>query len=278
MPFLSQLNKAARILFCAFLIWLFIHLFLFQALHVPTASMRPTLLEGDYILVNKTAYGPRLPITPLSLPFGGLKAFVDWIQLPYLRIPGYASVEKNDVIVFNLPTEADIPVDEKKLYVKRCVALPGETLRVDSGKVFIDGALAEIKTQGSDSLLQKKEYYNPSFFPNNSSFKWNLDFFGPLVIPKKDERIQLTVDNICLYQSVIEKYENNQVEIKNKLILINGKEATSYVFKMNYYFVLGDNRHNSIDSRIWGFVPENHLVGRASIIIHSSRGNLLSVN
>jgi signal peptidase I len=271
MKIIDYINKALRYLFFTFLIWLFIHLFMFQVMHIDSASMRNTLYEGDNIVVNKMAYGARIPITPLSLPFSGSDAFVDWIKLPYMRFFGYSHIVRNDVMVFNLPTDDKVPVDERELYVKRCVALPGDVFEMDSGRILINDELLQEKINLPNGFrVSSKKAYNPNFFPNNSRFKWNLDYFGPLTIPKKGDSVGLNINNIDLYSKIISVYEGNTLEIKKDDIYINGKKVATYTFKMNYYFVLGDNRHNSIDSRYWGFVPEDHIIGRVSMVLYSS--------
>ncbi|MES2138474.1 MAG: signal peptidase I [Bacteroidota bacterium] len=324
------MNKIIQIVFWSFIIWLFIRVFLFQTFQIHTSSMHQTLLEGDHILVNKLAYGPRIPITPLSLPFGNQHLFLDWIELPYLRIPGYSSVNRNDVIVFNFPLEDELPADERQQYVKRCVAISGDTISIIQGILFINGKeLSEtenvlfnftvtaagdeidsstskqlegfipenkfignklsafLSKKNADSILHmkniasvekntiQKENYSPKVFPNSSTVKWNIDHFGPFYIPKSGERILLNAKNLLFYKRAIEKYENNTIENKNDSIYINGKYSKTYTFKMDYYFVMGDNRYNSIDSRYWGLVPENHLIGKASFILYSSSKNPL---
>ncbi|MGQ0827650.1 MAG: signal peptidase I [Bacteroidota bacterium] len=299
-----------RILFFALITWLFIRIFLFQIFQVPTASMKKTFTEGDYIFVNKPAYGPRIPITPLSIPGGNL--YIDWIQILYLRFPGYSSVNYNDVTVFNYPLDDHLPIDKRKEYVKRCVALPGDSVEIKNGIVYINkNEIKEsenivyqytVQTNNSDNTFLKKfdgyseavpgthylfltrqdadtlrknknivsikkhtidsTVYTPAVFPNSSRIRWNMDNFGPLYIPQKEQTILLSKLNILLYSRVIEKYENNELEVRNDSVFINGCYQKIYTFKMNYYFVLGDNRYNSIDSRFWGFVPEDHLIGK----------------
>ena len=322
---MTTINKILQILFFAFIIWLFTKIFIFQTFQIYTPSMHNSMHEGDFILVNKLAYGPRFPITPLSLSWGNQHLFLDWIKLPYLRIPGYSSVKKNDIIVFNLPIPNNLPTDELTEYVKRCVGLPGDSILIDNGQVFINGEkLVEtenilfnytitsnannidsivlnklrnyapnsrftgnkhhvfISENNADSLLNlkdinfveknitPKEAYSSKYFPNNAAVKWNIDHFGPLYIPKQGDSIVLDNKNLIFYKKIIEQHENNTVENKNDSVFINRKYAKTYTFKMNYFFVLGDNRYNSIDSRYWGFVPENHLIGKASFILYSS--------
>jgi signal peptidase I len=283
--------------------------------------MHSVLNEGDYVLVNKLAYGPRIPITPLSLPFGNSKIFLDWIRIPYLRIPGYSDVKRNDVIVFNFPMEDEYPADKRKEYIKRCVAIPGDSVSIRYGKVFIGGkesatpgtvlfpyavrmekpgadlgaqfetfdaasaggtdlnlllsekdadSLRNLKqVAGVQKLLLDSSYYAPAFFPNASQVKWNADFFGPFFLPRKGDSIPLNRINFFIYKRMIETYEGNKIQLVADSVFVNGKKSGWYIFKMNYYFVLGDNRRNSIDSRFWGPVPEDHLIGRASLLLYS---------
>jgi signal peptidase I len=294
---LTWLNKLLKILFWSFVLWLFVRLFFFQGFKVPTASMNHTLKEGDYILVNKLAYGARIPITPLSIHMGGEKYFLDLLQLPYSRISGYADVQRNDIIVFNLPTENQLPVDERREYVKRCIGLPGESISIEESEVYInrshkplaapDGQLKRyaVSVKGdafprelyltasdaqhiskSDTVASTQQTYiqgySPTYFPHVPQIKWNPDNFGPLWIPKKGAKLKLDRATLPLYQRIIETDEGNVITFKDEAILINGKAESYYTFRMNYYFVMGDNRYNSIDSRFWGFVPEDHLIGK----------------
>ncbi len=296
--------------------------------------MHGTLFEGDYVVINKLAYGARLPITPLSIRFGGQKKFVDWIQLPYMRVLGFSEIKRNDVIAFNYALTDDEPIDLREEYIKRCVALPGDTLQIANSKVYVNSVLNEpaliyknykvISDRAIDTLLLKrlnifqnssttdhlnysffmsaanadslyklsyiksitlqpysKEYYHPSVFPNFGALPWNYDFFGPLYIPREGDSILLNKNNLAIYQRIIERFEAGKISFKNENVLIDDKITNYYIFKQNYYFVMGDNRYNSTDSRNWGFIPESHIIGRASFILYSkqtSGRNFLRIN
>ncbi|HRS43503.1 MAG: signal peptidase I [Tenuifilum sp.] len=339
-----------------------IRMFFIEAYTIPTSSMEKSLLVGDYLFVSKVAYGPKLPNTPISFPFVHhtlpftkyTKSFIEWPRWPYKRIAGFGQIKRNDVVVFNFPegdtvclqdqnssyyTLARIygrdyirqnydiiyrPVDKRENYIKRCVGIPGDTIQVVHGSLFVNGKEQakigkrqynyQIRTNGStinpirfeemgiarsdinynaqesvyilpltEEMLERfKTFSNVTeitrnentdstvmwklIFPHDPRYKWNEDNFGPLWIPKKGATVTLTTDNLPLYQRIIDVYENNDLRVENGTIYINGEPASSYTFKMDYYFMMGDNRHNSADSRFWGFVPEDHVVGKASFI------------
>ena len=302
--------------------WLFL-----EAFTIPTPSMEKSLLVGDFLFVSKIHYGPRTPATPLQVPLTHQKiwwtdipSYLNWIQLPQYRLPGFTKVKQNDVVVFNHPPELQYPVDLKTNYIKRCVGLPGDTLSVVDTQVYINskpidnppkmefshliitnqqikervfkeydvtdvtrdnlGYVAMMtdetaKKFGEQNFIQKiepikrtREQVNPRVYPQNTAlFPWNEDFYGPLWIPSKGATIDLNEKNIALYYDVIKNYEHNDtVRLENGKVWVDLVEVSTYTFKQNYYFMMGDNRHNSEDSRFWGFVPEDHIVGKAFFI------------
>lgn len=314
-----------------------IRTFFIEAYVIPTPSMERSLLVGDFLFVSKVNYGARTPMTPIAFPFAhhtmpliGTKAYWDGWELPYYRLPGFSTVKRNDVVVFNYPQDTinNRPVDKRENYIKRCQGEPGDTLSVVDGQVYVNGKPNptppgqemeySYKTTGVDvnpeildelhitqyeghqfyamtkesadilkgysnvknfqEVLSTKGQSDPQnpVFPHTFSprillgaipdYKWSVDNFGPIYIPKKGATVKLDSMTFPLYERCIEAYEHNKVEVKGKDIYINGQKTDTYTFKMNYYWMMGDNRHDSEDSRYWGFVPEDHIVGKALFI------------
>jgi signal peptidase I, bacterial type len=231
------LNAAVFAVVAAFLI----NTFLFQNYNVPTGSMERTILPGDFLVVSKLTYGPRLPI------------------IGY-RLPGFTDVKQNDIVVFIQPR-----TDEN--YVKRCVAIAGQTLEIKNRVMYVDGVESPLPEQGQFiGEPAPPNYIEPSIFPKYAPY--NKDNYGPIYIPKKGDTLMLNAQNYEYYRYLLE-YEGHQARLINGQVIIDGKPTTTYIVQQNYYFMIGDNRDNSLDSRFWGYVPEKNIVGSPLFIYWS---------
>jgi signal peptidase I len=376
-----------------------VHTYVMQPYTIPTSSLEKTLLVGDYLFVSKFHYGARVPTTTIATPMlhdsiptaivseKNTKSYLNKPLLPYLRIPGFQKIKRNDIVVFNWPVDTLVhwmdpskgtdfkPLDKKTNYVKRCVGIAGDTLEVRDGYVYINGkqnilpdraklqfynkvySKKGLSTQkllrytdkeferkfiinfSSQSQIEKVMRYavnnpkkikdnefiittsdegfpqwiingyrldikeistkirkanitdeiaaklrkdsevdsvvkviNPrgnkgnNMFPQATNLSWNTDNYGPIYIPKKGTTVPLNMNSIPFYERIIDDYENNQLEVIGEHIFINGKKTTSYTFKQDYYWMMGDNRQNSLDARSWGYVPFDHVVGKPVLI------------
>ena len=376
-----------------------VHTYVMQPYTIPTSSLEKTLLVGDYLFVSKFHYGARVPTTTIATPMlhdsiptaiiseKNTKSYLNKPLLPYLRIPGFQKIKRNDIVVFNWPVDTLVhwmdpskgtdfkPLDKKTNYVKRCVGIAGDTLEVRDGYVYINGKqnilpdraklqfynrvysekglstqkllrytdkeferkfiinftsqnqfekvmryatnnpekikdnqfiittsdegipqwiingyrldIKEISTKIrkaniTDEIAAKLrkdsevdsvvKVINPkgnkgnNMFPQGTNLSWNTDNYGPIYIPKKGTTVPLNMNSIPFYERIIDDYENNQLEVIGEHIFVNGKKSTSYTFKQDYYWMMGDNRQNSLDARSWGYVPFDHVVGKPVLI------------
>jgi len=343
---LSPDHKAADTissLLFAVIVATIVHTYLIQPYTIPTSSLEKSLLVGDFLFVSKMNYGARVPMTTVAMPMvhdtipmTKQKSYLKWPQLPYFRLPGLETIKRTDIVVFNWPADTvykfrdnsglrvDKPVDKKSNYVKRCVGIPGDSLSIKDGLVFINGKelilperakpqfsynvaldgktpidfeylfkdmdvtdgagfinesrdtlfVSALTAAGAERLknvpgitavnrIISKEVED-GIFPHIN--KWNRDNFGPIYIPQKGKTVALTLETLPFYKTIITDYEKKDLKVNGNEIRIDGKVATTYTFDQNYYWMMGDNRHNSEDSRYWGYVPENHIVGKPIFI------------
>jgi len=239
--------------------------FLIEADKIPTASMRNTLIPGDFILVNRAAYSfytPRFfPLTDIKIP---------WINLIDFNRP-----KVNDVIVFQFPGyDGEINAGENIDYIKRIIGTPGDTIQIINKDVFVNGKkLLFPSTALIDSVhfIKKGVIDNRIYPPGNG---WSEDNYGPIIVPKKGMTVPINAENINEWQLLIDREFNKYaVSMEGTVININGKPERKYTIKDNYYFVMGDNRDDSMDSRFWGFVPYNNIIGKAVVIYWSVSDN-----
>lgn len=240
----------------------FIITFIVQNTRIPTGSMENTILVGDFVLVNKFIYGST---SPRYIPLTS-------IPLPYFRLPALRQPKRKDIVVFEFPGMKDqMYADDRGVdYVKRCIGLPGDTIQVIDKVVFVNGKEFWIPPHIRYMTPYPKPagMSEPRIFPKGAP--WNEDNYGPIIIPKKGWTIPLTLGNIEQWRTIIDReYDERVVKVEGNTITINGKPVTSYTFKRSYYFMMGDNRDDSLDSRFWGFVPDDNIVGQAFIVLFS---------
>lgn len=262
-------NKVLTILFwmcMAATLWIMLQVFCFTSFSIPTDSMQPALLPGDNIIVNKLAFGGRL---------FNLTAAAENKPFHIYRMPGFQKIKRNDVLVFNFPYPGrwdNIAFDLMKYYVKRCVALPGDTFSIVNAHYYVKGcsdALGNMESQ--DNLLTllnegtHKEIYLKGY-PHDSLVDWDIRNFGPLYVPAKGSVVIMNQMNAILYKQLIEYEQNMKMTISGDTVFLNNHPIKWYQFRQNYYFMAGDKTRDSQDSRYWGLLPEEFIVGKAALI------------
>ncbi len=394
----SNFEKSIGSIVFAVVIATIVHNYFLQPFVIPTGSLEKTLRVGDFLLVSKFHYGARIPSTVISfpmvhdtIPIIKTRSYLKKPQLPYIRIPGFQEIKNNDIVVFNWPADTVRqffvkekgvikPRDKKSNYVKRAIGIPGDSLEIRDGIVYLNGKenvlpdrakplytykiyskngvssskLKELDIEGfirkfivrnlsqesytrlkeyilsisntneneyliytsdqgipikkvrelnldireiidnekelsltySDAnkikisnefdtisrVVQKTSFSNSIFFPGNNRFNWNNDQLGPIYIPKAGDKINLTINELPIYKKIIRDYENNSIEVVDDNIYINNEVSNEYTFKQDYYWMMGDNRYNSEDSRVWGYVPFDHVLGKPVFIWMSIDG------
>lgn len=240
----------------------FIITFVVQNTRIPTGSMENTILIGDFVLVNKFIYGSS---SPRYIPFTE-------VELPYFTLPAIREPKKGDIVVFEFPGNKDLlkPTEPGVNYVKRCIGTPGDTVQVIDKVVFVNGQEFWIPPhiRYQKPFAKPKGLTEPRIFPKG--MPWNEDNYGPLVIPKKGYKIPLTPQNVEQWRTLIDReYGKRVVAVKDNTVTIEGVPVRFYSFKKDYFFMMGDNRDDSLDSRFWGFVPRDAVIGQAFITLFS---------
>ncbi len=267
--------KEIRSLFYTLLVVIFIQSFLIQGYSTPTGSMENTIMIGDKMFFNQFIYGPS---TPRTIPFTE-------IQLPYIHFPGIREPRRGDIINFEFPGNRDeVKHAEYMQYLKRIVGEPGDTIEVKDRVLFVNGILIpnppascltppNVNSQMNIvAPVTPKGMVNKDIFPKGSP--WNEDNYGPLVVPKKGDVINLEKKNYEKWDTFIKREGHGISMDASGKIFIDGKENSQYTVERNYYFMMGDHRTNSADSRFFGFVPRENIVGKALITYWSWDSNI----
>lgn len=264
-----KLLDGVFLLFCLLLVLFLVQVFCFTSFKIPSDSMEPALKDGDRILVNKMITGARL---------FNVFAALNNEEVAIHRMPGWGKFKRNDILVFNFPYQMNrwdsIRMDVMQYYVKRCIAVPGDTLEIRKGFYKIKGcdeSVGNYKAQQYLAGLQKPEEHGivVGTFPYDGQLGWNIREFGPLPIPQKGRVAVMNRTNFLLYRQLISWEQKKKLQWEDGQALLGDSIISQYCFQKNYYFVSGDNMANSQDSRYWGLLPDEYIVGKATRIWYS---------
>jgi len=221
-----------------------------EAYQIPTGSMEKTVMIGDFILGKKFTFGTRTP-SWIGIPFTRIG-----FNIPYIRLPKFRTPQSGDIVIFKYPEDTHLN------YIKRCIGAPGQTVEVREGQAYVDGKIFKNPehSQFIDTMYPKT-LREPMIFPPTAG---NRDNYGPIYVPAKGDTLEMNKENIYIIKNVAE-LAGHKFQIRFNKMLIDGKEAEYYVVEQDHYFMMGDNRHNSSDSRYWGFVPFDYVMGNPLI-------------
>jgi len=247
------------------LFWVFCQIFLISSFKIPTDSMASEIVAGDNVLVLKPTIGVRL--FNLFAVSAGKPATV-------YRLPGLKKIQRNDVLVFNFPCPRDwskIEMNLMSYYIKRCIGLPGDTVLIEKGFYKVRGVDGEIGNSYSQRQLNRRAESTIEdgvfrTFPYDSVMGWNIKDFGPLFIPEKGAVIPMNRENYIVYRKVIEWEQQKELSYRDGMVYLDREAIDVYRFQKNYYFMAGDRVEDSQDSRYWGLLPEEYIVGKAWVV------------
>jgi len=253
-----QIRDYAKILAITLLVALFLKFLVIEAFRIPTASMENTLYIGDFVLVNKFIYGAK---TPAYLPF-------TQTPVPFMTLPGLTDPARGDIIIFESPVWKDDPSSTIVYYVKRCVGLPGDTLRIVDQVLSVNGSILPMPSNAKNEkwIPPSGRHADPRIYPKGAPF--TAENYGPVIVPWSGRVVELSIETIDEWRTPVER-EGHMLRVENDSVLIDGIPSESYTVEKDYYFMMGDNRRNSLDSRFWGFVPEDLIIGKAMIVYWS---------
>ena len=257
--------KGFFLILLSILLAICMRVFLFASFKVPTNSMEPAIVPGDFVFVNKLLIGPRI--------FQSLD-YLKGMKTPVKRLRGFRKIRRNDVLVFNFPYSNGkvIDLDLNVFYVKRCVAIPGDTFYIDNGIYKVShfpDSLGSYASQQQYANLAKEDMERWVWycFPYDSvHFRWTNKDFGPFYVPGKGDTLKIDTNSIKLYRSLIRYETEKEIRVRGDSVFLEDELLRRYAFTKNYYFMSGDRVIDSEDSRYWGLLSEDHIVGKAAFI------------